>query len=443
MAERDQEKSAQAPADRPADGPAEERATAAAEEHAADPADRADPADGSSDGHRLEPPDTPASIEEPDEPQVAAPPADTSRSRDRGRGRGVAYLALLVSLAAVGVVTYPNWPIQPLPIEADPSVRLLERAAQERDRLALRVETLEASSRAMVEQLSTSRAALQALNDSALERSDALLDLESRLNESVAGIVNAAPPSAREWRLAEAEYLLRVAGHRATMEHDLAGALQLLIAADEILKVLDEAQLGEVRRLLALEILNLRGAESADLTGIFLRIEALKPLIASLPLRLPQYRRDVASRSDDAEARGVLDRFLALVEFRRHDVDAVKPLLPPEQAEFVEQHLFAALDRAQLSALRRDADLYQMSIESARGWLTTYLDPADVDVVTMLDELAALAALELTFETPATGDALIRLRELRDVRLDSSSMPGESPPPRDRGVSAAEQLDAS
>ncbi len=356
-------------------------------------------------------------------PVENAAPAATPR---RG-GSGLALLALAVSLVVLGFVSYPYWPVQPFPLEAESNTRLLERAADERDRLALRVETLEASSRVLAEELGVARSALEALDGMALERSAAMADLETKFNESFASAINAAPPSARDWRLAEAEYLLRVAGHRAVMEQDFDGAIGLMTAADDVLLELDEPQLAEVRQLLAVELLNLRAVESTDVNGIFLRLEALKPLITSLPLRLPMYSGSSDEAQESTPSTGVIDRLFGLIEFRRHDLGATKPLLAPEEAEYVEQHLLAAFDRAQLSALRRDPELFRASLGSAEDLLAAYLDPGNANVLLMRNELEALAATDLAIDVPAVGDALVRLRELREM-LAPAPRGGQSVP---------------
>ena len=387
----------------------------------------------------------PESESEPRRPvESAAPAAPVGRS-----GSGLALIALAVSVVALGFVSYPYWPVQPFPLEAESNAQLLERAADERDRLAVRVETLEASSRALAEELGVARSALEALDGMALQRSAAMADLETKFNESFASAINAAPPSAREWRLAEAEYLLRVAGHRAVMEQDFESAIRLMTAADEVLLELDEPQLAEVRQLLAAELLNLKAVESTDVSGIFLRIEALKPLIASLPLRLPMYSGSSDEAHEPAASTGVIDRLFGLIEFRRHDLGVTKPLLAPEEAEFVEQHLLAAFDRAQLSALRRDPELFRASLGSAEDMLAAYLDSHNANVLLMQSELEELAAMDLTLDVPAVGDALVRLRELREMsapapRGGPSGQDGESArdggPPIDREDFSAENV---
>lgn len=427
--------------DEPIREPEEATADADPPADAEPPTDANPPADGGPRGD-VDLPPPPAAAPAP----APAPEEHTEAGSVRRGGSTFALLALALSVVALAFVSYPYWPIQPFPLEAESNARLLERAADERDRLALRIETLEASSRALAEELGVARTALETFDAMALERRAAMVELESKFNESFASAINAAPPSAREWRLAEAGYLLRVAGHRAVMERDFDGAIRLMAAADEVLLELDEPQLAEVRQLLAVELLNLKAVESTDVNGIFLRIEALKPLIGSLPLRLPVYSGASEEAGESTPPAGVIDRLFSLIEFRRHDLGATKPLLAPAQAEYVEQSLLAAFDRAQLSALRRDPTLFQASLASAGDLLGAYLDSDNANVMLMRGELEALALMDLSLDVPTVGDALVRLRELREMTVpdDSRSIDGEASPadpaPIDRDDLSAENV---
>ena len=62
----------------------------------------------------------------------------------------------------------------------------------------------------------------------------------SEVTSMLAEAVNQGPPSEREWKLAEVEYLLRIANHRILMERDVVAARDLLSAADAVLNDLDD-----------------------------------------------------------------------------------------------------------------------------------------------------------------------------------------------------------
>ena len=114
---------------------------------------------------------------------------------------------------------------------------------------------------------------IQAEQPSALEafQSDQarrLAEVESSLIDALNSVSSQAPPSPRVWKLAEAEYLLRIANHRLLMERDVPAALQLLKGADQILLEIDDFGFFEVRARLADEMLALGAVRDNDLQGI-------------------------------------------------------------------------------------------------------------------------------------------------------------------------------
>lgn len=335
------------------------------------------------------------------------PPADKPRP-----GRLLAVLALLLALGAGGGAGYVLWRSQAADARAagiDATFRaelaaLQQRmdmqAASEREESSGTMSRLEAQIAAIGEQQAELRAAL-----------DAVVEAE-------AGPVAAAPGA---WRHAEAEYLLRVANRRLLLERDRAGARDLLALADRVLAEGERFAYHDVRALLADEIAALDGMDDVDVQGIFLRIEALKDAIASLPLTLPGY---AASSEDQTGAttppRSLLqtlgDRLAGLVRFRRHDGEPVRPLLPSRQAQHLELHLRLAFDRAQLAALRYDAAIYRASLDAARDWLERYVDQRASASANMAAQIDALLTVDLQAQLPDISRSLAKLRELRGRR---------------------------
>lgn len=319
---------------------------------------------------------------------------------------------MLVSLGAVGVAGYLYW----RSTENDLAATLALRIDDVHRRLSAKAGVLAAELASVQDQLARTS------NQNAHLREN-LAEARSALADSVAAVVNQAPPSAREWQLAEVEYLLRIANHRLLMESDAAGARQLLMLADDILRQLDTFALHEVRALLAGEMAALQGFDGVDVQGVFLRLEAIKGAFGGLPLRLPEYIQANAEpvkaheppTDEDATMLESLTRRLnGLVRFRQHEgAPPLRPLLPPDQAEYLEQHLRLALDRAQLAALRGDEAIFQASLTSAREWLGEFLNANHETVAHLTAELDALLDIELVATPPDISQSLARLRELR------------------------------
>ena len=325
----------------------------------------------------------------------------------KAKGRAVALFALLVAGIAVAGVGYEYWRGVLRDTRVD-TVAGSVRKTRETAGQALRL----------------GRETAAQLDSMALEQArhrQALDEARGALAEAVANTRHRAPPDARLWRLAEAEYLLRIAGHRLAMERDASAARALLMRADETLAELGDFAFHEVRALLAEDIAALAVYRGADVQGVFLRLEAMRESLGDLPLRLPEYvaAPPKASHQPDEEeaAASLWDALVArlgeLVRFRRHDPRGMRPLLPPTQADYLEQHLRLSVDRAQLAALRREQALFDASLATMAEWLDAHLDPDNHSVRHLRAEIAALREAQLAAPLVDVSRPLRRFMELR------------------------------
>ncbi|MCZ6868878.1 MAG: uroporphyrinogen-III C-methyltransferase [Gammaproteobacteria bacterium] len=250
---------------------------------------------------------------------------------------------------------------------------------------------------------------------------DELATLSGRLDETVRMVVEAAAPDEREWKLAEVEYLLRIANHRVTMEQDIRGALQLTVAADAVLESLDDFSMHEVRAQLAREISALKMVPGLDVTGIYVRIDALSEHVGQLQTRRPwaqaQSSEDPAETVVEEAERSVwamlAERLSLLVRIQVADALPRRPQLSEEEVQYVHQLLRLQLEQAKLGLLRKDQTLYTGNLSSTATWVREYFDPQTPASVMVLDELAALAAIQLTADIPDISGSSNLLRGLR------------------------------
>ena len=364
------------------------------------------------DAHEPKPPEPPRTPT----PTVPSTPSPATGSKPRRTGRMLAAFALLLSLVALGgsgYLVYMAW-------RTDPDARLEAAIGAYQGDLAN-------FQRASTAEVAALRQELAGFGEDLAAERQALAEARAAMTEAVADNVASAPPAPHEWRLAEVEYLLTIANHRLLMQDDAAGALRLLALSDRVLADLDDYRFHEVRTLLAGEQLALKTFDYADMQGVFLRLEAVKELLDRLPLRLPEYASDDAedvSAEDSQDASlldALLDRLGGLVRFRRHDGEAIRPLLAPQEADYLEQHLRLALERAQLAVLRRNQEIFEISIRTARGWLDRFLDPNRTAVAQAMGELDALQDIDLAVRPPDISRSLQRFRELR--RIDDDPVP--------------------
>ncbi len=340
----------------------------------------------------------PTDVADPEEPAAA----DSDKPIKVKTGRGVAWLSLLIALGALAGAGYLYYETK----VQDPLAALSQQLqAQSDDARAL-------------EQRITQLADEQgvALRQALSEQQVALERTRAQLADSLNEVAAAAPPSEDAWKLAEAEYLLRIANHRVLMESDVDSARQLLTTADEILAGLDDFGLHAVRARLADEILSLKNVPSQDVEGIFLRLEAVKSLIDELPLEVPDYLRAAAENEGPDRPENLWsalsERFGNYLRIRSVSAE-VKPLLSPDEAIYLEQNLRLMIERAQLAALKKHQAVYEESLHSTQEWLRKYLDGDDARVQSLIGELDDLLDVQFDHSLPDVSGSLKALIETR------------------------------
>lgn len=233
--------------------------------------------------------------------------------------------------------------------------------------------------------------------------------------EALNDALRQTPPTEKRWKIAEIEYLLRIANHRLVLEQDAVGALDLLQVADGILTELDDFSLHDVRARLAEEILALKTVRRFDLQGLFLRLEAVKSQLSSVPLHLPEYLVEKTETVPDADesfwvrAERVIGRYFRIRTFEGRS----KPLLSPEEATYLELNLRLMLERAELAALRGHQLVYEESLATAEDWMTEYLESDQQMVEALMEELRSLQTVQLRQDLPDISGSLNRLVELK------------------------------
>jgi len=252
---------------------------------------------------------------------------------------------------------------------------------------------------------------------STVEQTQQLAANEAAVIKSLNAALNGAPPSQRVWKLAEAEYLLRIANHRVLMEQDSAGALMLLEAADQIFAELDDFALFEVRASLSDEIVALRQVRRNDLQGLYLRLESLKAQVDTLPLPQPKY---IQVQQSDGVTESVWTQLIeALQGFVRvrsvQSQEALQPFLAPQGGVYLQLNLYLALEQAQLAAIKRQQSVFEHSLLNVRRWVVAHADSENAQIRLLLTELDELLLLELERPLPVISGSLNRLLSLSGV----------------------------
>ena len=107
------------------------------------------------------------------------------------------------------------------------------------------------------------------------------------IKETISAFLKQNQHTQRDWLIAEAEYLIKLANHRIVLASDVSTGIQALQAADDRLLEVGNPKFIPLRKALAIDIQKLNAVPKLDIVGISLKLNALQLQIESLPLATP------------------------------------------------------------------------------------------------------------------------------------------------------------
>ena len=271
------------------------------------------------------------------------------------------------------------------------------------------------------------RQSLEALRTSLETRIAALASITASVEQRLE-----AEPTQRvvqEWLWTEAEYLLRLANQKLTLQGDADSALLILSTVDEMLRDSGDATVLGVRDALAGEMLALRNLEYVDVPGLYVRMNNLLPLIDQLSLRntlVQNYSEQLAAQqgatlsADTGFGVRALELLGSIFVWQEWDV-APEALLPPQQEATLKQNLRLMLEQAQLALLMAEQEVYRSSLEKGRDWMTRYFAIDAGAGRTLGQELESLAAATVATSRPDISGSLALLQQANARRAQSAT----------------------
>lgn len=268
----------------------------------------------------------------------------------------------------------------------------------------------------------------------------ALEKREAEMRKDLNAVHKRIGRTSSQWIASEAEYLIGVANHRLRLERDVRTALAALQEADNRLKAANDPIWTPVREALSAEMIELGTLAKLDTTGKSAAIASLIKRVGKLQLAKAKPLTVMGKEWDRGQEKfspkkvvketltgfgAILDKgwtgfeallakgwegFKSMVVIRRRD-EPVTAMLPPEQRYFVYQNLRLQLEAARIALLRADPDLYSSSLSTTEGWIKEFIVQEDAETQTMLEEIRALAKVDVQ---PALPDISGSLRLLRD-----------------------------
>lgn len=324
---------------------------------------------------------------EPDVLAAQSPAATPAADKPAARGNGLALLALLVGAAGAAAGGWGLWQVQALDARGQQQSGQLQTVSTEAQRLGQASQKLSAQLAQLptAEELESRRRLLAQLQGD-----------QQLLNQRLETVLGA---SRQDWRLAEAEHLLRLASLRLSALQDINSATALVQAADEILQEQDDPAAFSAREQLAKSLEALRSTPNPDRTGLFLQLGALREQVAQLNAQAPSFDgaggvlNELASEGIEQQW---WQRWLqTLAEYFRLDFNAdnnIRPMLSGQALTQVRLALSLALEQAQWAALHGQTAVYKQALQQAREVLDGHFDvenPNSRALRARIDELVA------------------------------------------------------
>ena len=241
-------------------------------------------------------------------------------------------------------------------------------------------------------------------------------------------IANLKMRNPNEWMLAEAEYLIRIAGRKIALEQDIDTSLALLSSASRRLTQLNDPSLLPLRKVIEQDITTLSKLPRIDHDGLALKLAIQAEEVDNLALAGFTRPEVVASEtqlsSDSADWKANLtkswksfsDNFITI---RRQD-NSVDALLSPQTAWYLTENLKTQLLQAELAVHRQDQAKFKQALKTAKAWIKRYYDvnqPATKNMLTSLDSLSNVT-ITTTYPTKLNSAALIQTT-IRDRKINA------------------------
>lgn len=373
-----------------------------------------------------------------DDPKGKAKAKAQGRKQGRSGGllglfRGLFWLFLLGLLLALA---YGGWLLWQQQQAQQDQLEQIDRGMDEQlESLQRQQDRLSQLSESLSGELERKLQARQRENDQRLQQLEQNLSgLNRRLSRIAGG-------DREDWKLAEVEYLLRLANQRLVLENDARNALALAETADSILRKLDNPDLIPIRRALATDIQALKLTEGPDREGIYLELLALDQQLPKLRLaQSPGARQAQAEPSEPNDTptggsetaepglwgsikgnfTGLLERLDGYIRVRQHNQPLEALPLDARDRLYLDRRLQLQLEQARSALMRDQSTVYRGSLERAADWLERHyaLSPQSRQLVQRLE---ALAQVEIAPELPDIDAALTQLSEYLEQRHRLSS----------------------
>ena len=348
-------------------------------------------------------------------PEVVPDPAYKEPSGKRSNG--LVILALLLGAAGVAVGGWSVWQLRAIQNGNQQQSGQLQEMSSQTQILKQDQQALKQDQQAFSARLAQLPAA-QELE----ERRRLVTQLQGdqqRLSQRVETVLGA---SRKDWRLAEAEHLLRLASLRLSALQDINSAHALVEGADEILREQDDPGAYAAREQLAKSLAALRSVDQPDRTGLFLQLAAVREQAVALTALAPEYKDEgqslfgLTDGSEDTYWAKWWDQISHYIRIDFNADKSVRPLLAGQSLTQVRLALSLALEQAQWAALNGEAPVYAKAMAEAKSVLDSNFNQDNPQSKAIGAQIKALSRQPVAVVTPDLAPSLSAVQAYLEQR---------------------------
>ncbi|SFU19762.1 uroporphyrin-3 C-methyltransferase [Kosakonia arachidis] len=260
--------------------------------------------------------------------------------------------------------------------------------------------------------------------DAAKRQNDVLAKQLDEVQQKVATISGS---DAKTWQLAQADFLVKLAGRKLWSDQDVTTAAALLKSADASLADMNDPSLITARRAITDDIGSLSAITQVDYDGIILNLNQLSNQIDNL--RLADNNDDDSPMDDDSSTpsgsisewrvnlqkswQNFMDSFITI---RRRDETAV-PLLAPNQDIYLRENIRSRLLVAAQAVPRHQEETYKQALDNVSTWVRAYYDTDDAATKSFLEEVDKLSQQTIAMNLPESLQSQPILEKLMQTRV--------------------------
>ncbi|HGY3719017.1 TPA: uroporphyrinogen-III C-methyltransferase [Citrobacter gillenii] len=251
--------------------------------------------------------------------------------------------------------------------------------------------------------------------------------LVKQLDEVQQKVATISGSDAKAWLLAQADFLVKMAGRKLWSDQDVTSAAALLKSADASLADMNDPSLITARRAITDDIASLSAVSQVDYDGIILKVNQLSNQIDNLRLA-DNDTDDSPMDSDSSELSSSISEWRvnlqkswqnfmdSFITIRRRDETAV-PLLAPNQDVYLRENIRSRLLVAAQAVPRHQEETWRQALENVSTWVRAYYDTDDATTKAFLDEVDQLSQQSISMNVPDTLQSQAIIEKLMQTRV--------------------------